>query len=123
GGAKGLRHNWRDRVKVIQPVLAETQANRAGIDRTDVSLALEAAFEGTRVGAYREGTEPQEDRIIPIISRPPLAERGDIENINDLLIYSPAADGMIPLRQVIIDFNTVYEDQIIWRYNREPTIT
>lgn len=123
GGSKGLRHNWRDRVKVVQPVLAETQARRAGIDRTEVALALEAAFEGTRVGLYREGTTPQEDRIIPIISRPPPEERGDIENINDLLIYSPAADQMIPLRQVISGFNTVYEDQIIWRFNREPTIT
>lgn len=123
GGAKGLRHNWRDRVKVVQPVLAETQARRAGIDRTDVALALQAAFEGTRVGVYREGTVPQEDRIIPILSRPPPEERGDIGNINDLLIYSPAADRMIPLRQVISEFDTVYEDQIIWRFNREPTVT
>lgn len=123
GGAKGLRHDWRDRVKVVQPVLSEAQARRAGIDRTEVALALQAAFEGTQVGVYREGTVPQEDRIIPIISRPPWEERGDIDFVNDLLIYSPAADQMIPLRQVISRFDTVFEDQIVRRFNREPAIT
>jgi multidrug efflux pump subunit AcrB len=30
---------------------------------------------------------------------------------------------MIPLRQVVADFNTVFEDEIIERRNRKPTIT
>ncbi|MCA9425035.1 MAG: efflux RND transporter permease subunit, partial [Candidatus Omnitrophica bacterium] len=123
GGSLGLRQNWRERVPVVRPVLAETQASRHGIERTDVALALQAAFQGKQVGVFREGSTQSEDRVIPIVSRPRAEERLDVDNINDVQIYSPAADRMIPIRQVITHFETVHENQIVWRFNRRPTIT
>ncbi|MCA9431200.1 MAG: efflux RND transporter permease subunit, partial [Candidatus Omnitrophica bacterium] len=123
GGSQALRQNWRERVPVVRPVLAETQAARHGIQRTDVASALQAAFQGKTVGVFREGNTRSEDRIIPIVSRPSEEERLDVDNINDVQIYSPAADRMIPIRQVITHFETVYENQIVWRFNRRPTIT
>ena len=123
GGAQALRQNWRERVPVVRPVLAESQANRHGIERTDVAEALQAAFQGKQVGVFREGNTQSEDRVIPIISRPREEERLDVDNINEVQIYSPAADRMIPIRQVITHFETVHENQIVWRYQRRPTIT
>ena len=51
------------------------------------------------------------------------AERGDVESINQLQLWSSAVGKMIPLRQVVIGFETGYEDEIIIRKNRKRTIT
>jgi multidrug efflux pump subunit AcrB len=123
GGAQSIRQSWRQRVKVIRPVLAEAQARRNGITRVDVSKRIAAAFQGEQVGVYREGTRDIEDRVIPILSRAPEEERQAIESIYDLPIYSPAAGRMIPLRQILLGFDTVYEDQLIRRRNRKRTVT
>jgi len=118
GGAKGVYTDWRDRVLIQRPVLAETEANLAGITRPDVATAILAGFEGERVGVYREG-----DELLPIILRAPEAERGNVDSIQNLQIWSPAASGMLPLRQVVAGFETVFEDPIIARLNRKSTIT
>jgi multidrug efflux pump subunit AcrB len=116
--AKSIRTDWRQRVKVIRPVIAEEQANRNGIQRPDVALALAVGFEGARVGVYREG-----DLLLPIILRAAEELRRDVASIWDLQIWSPAAEKMIPLRQVVSGFETVFEDQTIQRRDRKRTIT
>ncbi len=118
GGAKSVRIDWRQRVKVVRPQLAEVEANRAGITRPDVALATKVGFEGTRVGVYRE-----RDELLPIILRAPEEERSDIASIHGLQIWSPAAGSMIPLRQVVSGFETVFEDDLVWRLNRKRTLT
>jgi len=116
--AKSIRTDWRQRVKVIQPVLAEEQANRNGIQRPDVALALSAGFQGARVGVYREG-----DLLLPIILRAAEELRRNVASIRDLQIWSPAAEKMIPLRQVVSGFETTFEDEIIYRRDRKRTLT
>jgi len=116
--AVAVRDDWRQKVKVIRPVISETQMRRAGIDRRDVNQALMQAFTGTQVGVYREG-----DLLLPIISRPPDDERLDAANITSVQIFSPVAGGFIPLTQVVSGFETVLEDGIIRHRDRIPTIT
>ena len=41
---------------------------------------------------------PQETRLLPIIARPPIDERGDVAAINSMQIWSPVAGRMIPLQ-------------------------
>ena len=118
GGAKSVRNDWRQRVKVIRPVLAEEEANAAGITRPEVAQVLKTAFEGERVGVYRE-----RDELLPIVVRAPAIERDDVTNLNDLQIWSPAAGRRIPLRQVVSRFETDFEDEMIMRLNRKRTIT
>ncbi len=118
GGAKGIRSDWRQPVKVIRPVLAEEEADLAGITRTDVSRALLEAFQGEPVGVYRES-----DELLPILQRAPEEERGDVSSIGNLQIWSPVAQRMIPMRQVVAGFETVFEDEIVMRLNRMRTIT
>ena len=90
----------------------------AGIQLPDVASALRSGFEGSRSGVFRE-----HDELLPILVRAPEGERGDISSINSLQIWSHAAGKMIPLRQVVSAFETVYEDSQIWRLNRKRTIT
>jgi multidrug efflux pump subunit AcrB len=115
--AKGVRIDWDTRVKKIQPVIAEEQANLNGIRRDDIARALRQGFEGEVAGVYRE-----EDKLLPVILRAPEAERTDVVNMQNLQIWSPAANGMIPLRQVVSGFETVYEDEIIMRKDRKRTV-
>ncbi|MDX1964785.1 MAG: efflux RND transporter permease subunit [Pirellulales bacterium] len=129
GNALCIRQDWREREKVIRPDLFELQARRNGITRVEVAEALQLGFEGRVVGFYREpgdvggGTFPQETRLLPIVARPPLAERSDVEIIRSMQIWSPVAGRMIPLNQVVSDVNLEWEDPVVMRRNRNPTIT
>jgi multidrug efflux pump subunit AcrB len=129
GGAVCVRGDWREPVKVIRPDLLELQARRNGITRVEVAQALQTSFEGRVVGFYREpgsaatGVFPQETRLLPIVARPPLAEREDVSVLSSLQIWSPVAGRMIPLSQVVSGAEVVWEDPIIMRRNRFPTLT
>jgi multidrug efflux pump subunit AcrB len=131
GNTMAVRHDWRDREKVIRPKLFESQARRNGLTRADVARALESGFEGRIVGFYRDpghagsgtGTYPQEARLLPIIARPPVDERSDVSAINNLQIWSPVAQRMIPLSQVVSDVEMSWEDPIVVRRDRFPTVT
>lgn len=116
--SKGIRTDWRQRVKVVRPVLAEEQANLNGITRPDVAADLIQGFQGRQAGIYREG-----DLLLPIILRAEEKERTNIDSIQALQIWSPRAQAMIPMRQVVSQFETVFEDELIYRRNRKPTIT
>ena len=71
-GAFNVRHDWRERTKVIEPVFNESQARRYGITKSDVDDLLQMAFSGLSVGIYRDGTN-----LLPIIARLPEKERLD----------------------------------------------
>ena len=129
GGAVCVRHDWREREKVIRPKLLEQQALRNGITRVEVSKALESGFEGRAVGFYREpgdsgkGVYPQESRLLPIVARPPLSERSEVDAIHGLQIWSPVAGRMIPFSQVATGAEIAWEDPVVMRRDRFSTIT
>jgi multidrug efflux pump subunit AcrB len=116
--AKGVRTDWWNRVKVLQPVLAEEAANLNGIRRRDVSATLRQAFQGLEVGVYRD-----RDLLLPITMRAAERDRQSVDSIQNVQIWSPAAETMIPLRQVVSSFETRFEDETIVRRDRTPTIT
>jgi len=113
----GIKTDWRERVKVVRPIIAEEQANLAGITRADIATALLQGFEGVTFGLYRE-----RDELLPIVARAPDVDRADVSNIQNIQIFSPTAGRSIPLRQVVSDFETTFEDEIIVRMNRKRAI-
>jgi multidrug efflux pump subunit AcrB len=116
--ATDVLDDWRQRVPLVRPLVAETQARNAGITRSDVAKALQWAFDGTTIGVYREG-----DDLLPIIARTPEVEYSDVQNLHNVQIYSPAARRMIPIRQVVLGFESVSENSVVRRRNRLPTLT
>jgi multidrug efflux pump subunit AcrB len=116
--ATDILDDWRQPVPLIRPVVAETQARNAGITRQQINKAIKNAFEGTKVGDYREG-----DEILPIIMRSPENERSDVDNLNYIQIWSPVAQKSIPLSQVVTSIETKVENSIIRRKDRLATIT
>jgi multidrug efflux pump subunit AcrB len=115
--ARAVRNEWREKIKVVRPQMAETQARRAGIDRPELSQALESAFQGTKVGIYRE-----KDELIPVLARAPTQERADLDSLDGIQIWSPAARSMIPMGQVVSGFATEFEDAYVWRNDRRKMI-
>lgn len=116
--AKAIRTDWRQRVKVVRAVLAEDQASLNGITRPMVAEAMQEGFQGVTAGVYRDS-----DLLLPIIVRANEVSRNDIDSLSNLQIWSPVAQRMIPLRQVVRSFETVFEDEIIHRRDRKRTIT
>lgn len=117
-GAFNVRHDWRERTKVIEPVFNESQARRYGITKSDVDDLLQMAFTGLTVGIYRDGTN-----LLPIIARLPEKERVDISTIEGMKIWSPVLKGYVPLQQVILAVNVRWEDPIVVRKNRKRMLT
>lgn len=116
--AKGIRSDWRERVKVIRPVIDDEKANLNGITRDAIANTILDNFEGRMVGVYREKTE-----LIPIILRSQQKDRDNIKHIENLQIYSPVTNKMIPLRQIVSSFQTEFIDDIIYTYNRKRALT
>jgi multidrug efflux pump subunit AcrB len=115
--AVDINTDWRQRVPLIRSVVAETQARNAGLTRSDIARGTQYATEGITVGFYRE-----KDELLPIIARSPNTERADVSDLANVQIYSPVAKGFIPLQQTLVGFESVSEDQIIRRRNRQPTL-
>jgi multidrug efflux pump subunit AcrB len=110
---KSVRNEWRQKVKVMRPQMAEAPALRAGIERPQIAMAFESVFEGTRVGVFKE-----RDELLPIITRAPEEERRDLDSMQGIPIWSPAAQSMIPIGQVLEGITVEFEDAYMWRRDR-----
>ena len=113
-----IMDDWRQRVPVLRPIINEGAARNNGLTRTQIASAIQQAFQGQHVGVYRE-----KDLLLPIISRAPEAERNDVWNLQDVRIWSPAAQRSIPLGQVVSANEMISDNDIIRRRDRLPTIT
>jgi multidrug efflux pump subunit AcrB len=83
-----------------------------------VAQVMAEAYQGDVAGYYRE-----DDLQIPIILRSERHLHRDIASAQNLQIWSPIAERMIPLRQVVSGFETSFEDEIVNRRNRKRTMT
>lgn len=113
-----IQDDWRERVKVIQPTLLESQTREVGITKKDVDSAMQAFFKGDLIDYYRD-----KEKLIPILAIAPPNENGDITDINNIQIWSPVANQYIPFTQIANGTKTVWEDAVIQRRDRLPTIT
>ena len=113
-----VRHDWRERETIVVPRFNEQRARIAGVSRDEVAQTLQFAASGVRAGTYREG-----DHLIPIIARPPLAERDDVAQLADRMVWSNAEQRFIPVAQLVDGFETQSEEARIQRRNRVRTLT
>ncbi len=118
GNAESIRDNWRQQVKVIRPILSETQAKLSGVTRASLAEAMEMYFSGTPVGVYREG-----DKLLPIMVRPPEKERLSADEIGNVLIFSPVAGRMVPVEEIVSGFHTDLDYGTLKTRDRMLTVT
>ncbi len=115
--AKEIRDDWREPVKVVQPVFNEQVGRQLGVTRENLAAALQFAFDGTQVGLYRDGI-----RLLPILVRATEDERGDITHIRDIRVWSPVLGQSVPVAQVVSGFETTWENALVRSRNRQQTI-
>jgi multidrug efflux pump subunit AcrB len=120
-GAKAVRDEWKEKIKVVRPQLEDAQARQLGITRPNLAKAIEESFSGTTTGVYRDKSS-FENELLPIIARAPEPSRLNASSMQNIQIWSPAAQRMIPIGQVLSGFNTETEDANIGRRNRVTMI-
>ncbi|WP_117234105.1 efflux RND transporter permease subunit [Vibrio maerlii] len=117
-GARNVRHDWRERTKVLVPQFNESKARRLGISKEDLSNTLQMAFGGSTIGLLRDGTH-----MLPIIARLPENERVDFESLTNIKIWSPTLQSYIPAEQVIDGVSLDWQEPLILRKDRKRTLT
>ena len=75
-------------------------------------------YDGTLIGIYREG-----DELHRILFRPHPEYRGDVSNLQEIQIFSPASGQYIPIAQVVDDFEISFANARLTRIDRSLAIT
>jgi len=113
---RGVNDNWNEFVKVMRLDVDQAKARALGVSSQSIAQASKTLLVGSTVGQYREG-----DKLIDIVLRQPLDERNAITDIANANL--PTASGKsIPLTQIAKP-TFVWEPGVMWRQNREYSIT
>ena len=113
---RGVNDNWNEFVKVLRMDVDQTKARALGVNSQAIAQASKTILAGTKVGQYRDG-----DKLIDIVLRQPLDERGSLTDVANA--YLPTASGAsIPLGQLVKPSLT-WEPGVMWRENRDYAIT
>ena len=118
GDVQDLRVDWRSPALTLAPRIVEERARTIGVTRADIGEALRFATEGNVIGVYREGED-----LIPIVARAPEGERAQPDNLSDRLVWSPAQESYVPMRQLVDGFELQAEETLIQRRDRVRTLT
>lgn len=90
-----IRDDWGDESFSVELITDADRANLVGITNYDVAGASATAISGYPVTTLREG-----DKQIPVVARLRMEERAQLEDINNLYVYSSQGPQKIPLTQV-----------------------
>ncbi len=116
--AEAVRDNWRQQVKVIDPMYSEQRGSFSGVPRSDLNSALEMNYTGKPVGVYREGNE-----LLSIYARLDSSGERSVSDIGNIQVWSSSGQTYIPIMQVVETFKTRWTDSQIQRRDRKRTIT
>jgi len=94
----------------------QDKARALGVSPQNLSRNLHTILNGLPITQYREG-----DETIDVVLRARQDAPGNLESLKDLQIYTDH-QRFIPLGQIAY-IEQVFEEGVVWRRNRLPTIT
>jgi multidrug efflux pump len=110
-----VQQDWDERSKVVHVEVDQSKARLLGVSSADIAAILNGAFQGLYVSEFRDGNER-----IDLVVRGTEQERKHLSRLQDLMIPTPG--GGVALSQIArLEYG--FEDNVIWRRNRIPTIT
>ncbi|PTQ03505.1 transporter [Vibrio splendidus] len=112
---KYVRDDWRQKSKVLEPVINQDKMRLAGINRADIAFAMKRASEGMPLGRMNLN-----DELVTIQLR---GTESSIQSLETLPVRSLLGIHSVPLGQVIDGFELTSEETMIWRRDRVKTIT
>ncbi|MBS0213502.1 MAG: efflux RND transporter permease subunit [Proteobacteria bacterium] len=108
--------DWQEPSKVVRLVVDQDRARALGVSSAQLSQFLSNSLSGGHVSYYRENKE-----LIEILLRGPADEREHLSLLGSLAVPTTNG-GTVPLSQVAtLEYG--FEEGIIWRRNRLPTVT
>jgi multidrug efflux pump len=108
--------DWEEPSKAVRLVIDQERARVLGVSSQDLANFLQSSLSGVPVTYYRE-----RDQLIEVSLRGPADERARLSLLESLAV--PTSSGQsVPLKQIAtVDYG--FEEGIIWRRNRLPTVT
>ncbi|MFT6557964.1 efflux RND transporter permease subunit [Sneathiella sp.] len=110
------KQNWENPVIKIIVDVDQARARQAGVTSEDVANALNIYFSGSAITEFREG-----DTVIPIVIQSDEQERGTINGLIDVVVFSSSRGEWVPLDQ-IATINGQWETARIKRRDQERAI-
>ena len=108
--------DWDEQSKVLRVEVAQHKARLVGLSTQDVANFLNTSQRGLVATSYREGIES-----IDVVLRGDALERDRLSLVAELSIPTRAGKS-VPLAQ-IATVGYAFEQGLVWRRNREPSIT
>lgn len=113
---RDIHLDWGDRAPALRLMVDQDKAAALGLTETQVRQTLYGFLSGLPLTTFRE-----RDQLIPVLLRAPAGERERMDGLEQLPVGLPGG-GTVPLSQVA-DNSLIMEEPILWRRNREPTLT
>ena len=111
-----VNFDWNERSKAIRLEIDQDKARALNVSTQDLSGFLATSINGTTVTYLRE-----RDKLIEVVLRGAPSERAQLSQLQNLSV--PTRSGKpVPLTQ-IARISYEFEEGIIWRRDRLPTIT
>ncbi len=108
--------DWSELSKAVEIEIDQDKARLLGVSSQDLAALLNMSLNGYTVTSYREG-----QKTIDVVLRGDRQERARLSALPDLAV--PTRSGKsVPLNQ-IARLNYSFESGLVWRRDRQPTIT
>jgi len=107
---------WEEPTKVIHVEVDQAKARLLGVSSVDVANIISGAMNELYITEFREGNER-----IDLVARGTEVERSHLSHLADLVMNTPSGAN-VPISQ-FATISSRFEEGVIWRRNREPSIT
>lgn len=111
-----VQFDWDERSKVVRLELDQDKARLLGISSQELSAFVNSSLNGAQATFFRE-----RDKLVEVLIRGPDNERARLSLLENLSVPTRAGRA-VPLTQVAT-VKYEFEEGIIWRRDRLPTIT
>jgi multidrug efflux pump len=113
---RNVNLDWEEPSKVIRLAIDQDRARVLGVSSEDVANFMQSSLNGVPITTYRE-----RDQLIGVLLRGTTEERAQLSLLQNLSV--PTTSGKsVPLGH-IATLEYGFEEGIIWRRNRLPTVT
>jgi multidrug efflux pump len=107
---------WEEPTKVIHVEVDQAKARLLGVSSVDVANIISGAMNELYITEFREGNER-----IDLVARGTEIERTHLSHLADLTMNTPSG-ASVPISQ-FATITSDFEEGVIWRRDREPSIT
>lgn len=107
---------WEEPSKVVKVSVDQVKARLLGVSSVDVSNVVNGAMHELYITEFREGNER-----IDLVARGTKIERSKLSRLQNLIVTTPSGNN-VPLSQ-LATITSAFEEGVIWRRNRVPSIT